>query len=74
MQTEKKAISFGKIIRITFGILMIAIYLGMGYLMLSNFFEVPRYVSLSLGILFIVYGIYRGYRLYKGMDYTIKTE
>lgn len=54
-----------------FGILMILIYLGMGVLMLLNFFQWDSPVLYySLGALFIVYGIYRGYRQFKGMDYN----
>ena len=52
-----------KIMRAVFGIIMIA-----------NFFEVPRYVSLTLGIVFIAYGIFRGYRQYKGIDYTYRRD
>ena len=63
-----------KIMRAVFGIIMIIIYFGMGYLMLANFFEVPRYVSLTLGIVFIAYGIFRGYRQYKGIDYTYRRD
>lgn len=60
--------------RAVFGIIMIIIYFGMGYLMLANFFEVPRYVSLTLGIVFIAYGIFRGYRQYKGIDNTYRRD
>lgn len=63
-----------KIMRAVFGIIMIIIYFGMGYLMLANFFEVPHYVSLTLGIVFIAYGIFRGYRQYKGIDYTYRRD
>lgn len=63
-----------KAMRAVFGIIMIIIYFGMGYLMLVNFFEVPRYVSLTLGVVFIVYGIFRGYRQYKGIDYTYRRD
>lgn len=59
------------ILRILFGMLMVAIYLGMGVLMLINFFEWSSpAVYYSLGGLFIVYGIYRGYRQFKGLDYN----
>lgn len=54
-----------------FGILMILIYLGMGVLMLMNFFQWDSpAVYYSLGALFVVYGIYRGYRQFKGMDHN----
>ena len=73
-QPKKKHINGTKLLRAMFGIIMIIIYFGMGYLMLANFFEVPRYVSLTLGIVFIVYGIFRGYRQYKGIDYTFRSD
>lgn len=54
-----------------FGVVMILIYLGMGVLFLINFiqftgaWEILRWVG---GVLFIVYGIWRGYRQFKGID------
>ncbi len=54
------------------GIFMIIVYVGMGVLLLINFFnwtsgwEVPRYV---VGIALIIYGLYRGYRSFIGTDY-----
>ncbi len=54
---------------IVFGVIMIAIYLGMAYLLLftpffANLYDVVRYV---MGGVFVVYGIFRGYRLFVGM-------
>ena len=45
-----------------------------GLLDARQLFEVPRYVSLTLGIVFIAYGIFRGYRQYKGIDYTYRRD
>lgn len=53
-----------------FGIFMIIIYLGMGYLMMVNFFgwdESYTWARYSLGALFILYGFWRGYRQFKGI-------
>jgi hypothetical protein len=53
-----------------FGIFMIIIYLGMGYLMFVNFFDWTEdfaWARYSLGTLFILYGFWRGYRQFKGM-------
>ena len=59
------------ILRILFGIMMIVIYVGMGVLMLINFFEWDNpTVYYSIGTLLVIYGIYRGYRQYKGLDYN----
>ena len=38
--------------------------------MLLNYFGIKQYIAVFLGVLFIVYGIFRGYRQFKGMDYT----
>ena len=59
------------IMRILFGILMVFIYLGMGGLMLFNFFNWSEpALYYPIGGLLVVYGIYRGYRQYKGLDYN----
>ena len=54
---------------VVFGMIMIAIYLGMAYLLLfssffSNFYDIVRYI---MGGVFAVYGVFRGYRLFVGM-------
>ena len=54
---------------IVFGMIMIAIYLGMAYLLLftslfSNLYDIVRYI---MGGVFAVYGLFRGYRLFVGM-------
>lgn len=66
----KKLATFNRVIRIVFGIIMIAVYLGMGILMLMNYFEIRQIIAQLLGALFIVYGIFRAYRQIKGIDYT----
>lgn len=53
---------------IAFGIFMIIVYVGVGVLLLVNYFnwttlEWARYV---LGILLIIYGVFRGYRMFIG--------
>lgn len=60
-----------KMVRTVFGIIMILIYVGMGVLLLINFFNWQsdwawtRYV---VGIVLIIYGFWRAYRQYKGID------
>ena len=54
---------------VVFGMIMIAIYLGMAYLLLftslfSNLYDIVRYI---MGGVFAVYGVFRGYRLFVGM-------
>ena len=54
---------------LAFGILMILVYLGMGLLFILNVFDVINpVVSYIIGGLLILYGIFRGYRLYKGIN------
>jgi len=60
-----------QIMRNVFGIFMILVYIGMGILLFINYFRFDasfdwvRYVG---GVLFILYGIWRGYRQAKGID------
>lgn len=68
MDNEKKKPH--KLIRVLFGIMMVFIYLGMGLLMIFNFFEWSNpAIYYSIGGLLIAYGLYRGYRQIKGLDY-----
>ena len=62
-------------VRNIFGIFMILIYVGMGVLFLIDFFGGEgaswgwlRYVA---GIALIVYGFWRGYRQFSGIDRNI---
>lgn len=61
----------GAVMRTVFGIFMIIIYVGMGILLLINFFNWDgdwswtRYV---VGIALIIYGVWRAYRQIKGID------
>lgn len=61
--------------RMVFGIIMIIVYVGMGVLLLINFFgwgpgilQVLRYVG---GVVFILYGIWRAIRQFKGYDTSL---
>ncbi len=53
---------------VVLGIIMIAIYMSMAYLLLFttlfNLSDVMRYI---MGCVFALYGIFRGYRLFVGM-------
>lgn len=55
-----------------FGIFMIIVYLGMGVLFFCNFFGFQgswawfRWVG---GAMFVAYGIWRGWRQFRGVDY-----
>ena len=53
---------------------MVVIYLGMAYLLLVNFFdwgETPLWntVRYAMAVVFGLYGLYRAYRQFAGIDY-----
>ncbi len=53
--------------RLAFGIIMILVYLGVGLLFIFNVFSIDsQALSIVIGALLCVYGIWRGVRLYKG--------
>ena len=52
--------------RIAFGIFMILVYLGAGVLFILNVFNIDKAISIVIGSLLCVYGVWRGIRLYKG--------
>ena len=61
--------------RVIFGIIMIIVYVGMGVLLLLNYFQWTgtlltwlRYIG---GILFIIYGIWRAIRQFWGLDTSL---
>ena len=55
-------------IAFVFGVFMVIIYCGMGMLFIfSDIFawQMPETARIILGTLFVLYGIYRGYRIIK---------
>lgn len=55
--------------RYVFGIFMICIYIGMGCLVLFDFFKWEwQWLRWTAGSLFLIYGFWRGYRQFKGMN------
>lgn len=60
-----------RIMRSIFGIIMIVVYVGMGVLLLINYFNWggdwawTRYV---VGVVLIIYGFWRAYRQVSGID------
>lgn len=59
-----------KAARLTFGIIMIIVYIGAGlmFILWKPFDIINTAVSCVVGGLLILYGIWRAYRLYKGMN------
>ncbi len=63
------------ILGVTFGIFMVIVYLGMGVLLMINFFGWTNdwaWTRWPVGIILVIYGIFRGWRTYK--DFTRKNE
>lgn len=53
--------------RIIFGIFMVLVYLIVGILFILDIFNIDNQtISIIVGSVLIVYGIWRGYRLYVG--------
>lgn len=58
-----------KAMRLWFGIFMVLIYIGVGLLFFFDVFSIDyNAISYTVGALLILYGIFRGYRLYKGSN------
>lgn len=55
--------------RLAFGILMVIVYLCVGLLFIFDVFSIDNNaISYTVGAILIVYGIWRGYRLYRGWN------
>ena len=55
--------------RLIFGIFMILVYVGVGLLFIFDVFNIDNVaVSASVGGVLCAYGVWRGYRLYRGMN------
>lgn len=58
--------------RLAMGILMVVVYLGVGFLFIfqvGSFNIIDPTVNYVVGGLLILYGIFRAYRLIKGINY-----
>ena len=50
--------------KVLFGIFMVLIYLGMGVMVaVFNAFGIDKVLSIIIGALFFLYGVFRGYRM-----------
>lgn len=55
--------------RLIFGIFMILVYLCVGLLFIFDVFNIDNdAISCTVGGILIAYGIWRGYRLYRGLN------
>lgn len=60
--------------RTVFGVFMIIIYVGMGILLFIDFFDFSagwQWLRWVGGSLFVVYGLWRAYRQFSGIDSSI---
>lgn len=60
-----------KAMRTVFALIMIIVYIGVGVLLLINFFgwtESIAWMRWVIGIVLIIYGIFRAYRYYDGLN------
>ena len=55
--------------RLIFGIFMILVYLAVGLLFIFDVFKIDNTaISASVGGVLCAYGVWRGYRLWKGLN------
>ena len=70
---EKQRTMIPRGARLAMGIFMILVYIGMGVLFFIDLFGWAKMTSpwpalnYICGVILVLYGIYRGYRLYKGI-------
>ena len=60
-------------LQVAFGIFMIIVYVGMGVLLMMNFFGAPDTAAWTIGrwivgIVLVIYGFWRAYRMIAGID------
>lgn len=71
---EQQTMRPGSVMRTIFGIIMIIVYVGMGIALLCNAFNWQadwawtRYI---VGVMLVIYGIWRAYRQIKGIDSSV---
>lgn len=68
---DKSTVTPNKAMRAVFSIIMIIVYVGVGVLLLINFFGWTAsiaWIRWIIGIVLIIYGAYRAYRYFAGID------
>ncbi len=72
---DNREVQIPSTMRVVFGIIMIIVYVGMGILLLINFFgwqgELLTWLRWCGGVLFIIYGIWRAIRQFWGIDSSL---
>lgn len=71
----RRAADVPSVMRVIFGIIMIIVYVGMGVLLLINFFDwgpgIWQWLRWIGGIAFVLYGIWRAIRQFFGIDSSL---
>ena len=60
-----------RVMRTIFALIMIIVYIGVGVLLLINFFNWDAsidWIRWIIGIVMIIYGVFRAYRYFAGID------
>lgn len=68
---DKSGFTPNKAMRGVFALIMVIVYIGMGILLLINFFgwtESIAWLRWIIGVVLIVYGIFRAWRQWAGID------
>ena len=71
----KRMPSTRQILGLAFGIFMVFVYVGMGILLMLNFFQWYGSIAWTrwiVGVVLVIYGFYRGWREYK--RFTVPDE
>ena len=72
---DNREVQIPSTMRVVFGIIMIIVYVGMGILLLINFFgwqgELLTWLRWCGGVLFIIYGIWRAILQFWGIDSSL---
>jgi cytochrome c biogenesis protein CcdA len=74
-RTPRSLPSTKKLLGLAFGIFMVCIYVGMGILLMLNFFGWYNdwaWTRWIVGVVLIIYGFFRGYRQY--IDFTRRDD
>ena len=70
-ETSRSTTGANKGMRAVFALIMIIIYIGVGILLIINFFqwsESIAWIRYIIGIVLIIYGGFRAYRYFTGID------
>jgi hypothetical protein len=76
-ENEDRKLAPAKMVSLIFGIVMVVLYIGLGTTIIfypPGFLNLPGSYSTALGIMLIVYGIFRAYKIYQRYQSGPDTE